>query len=179
MSSSAVTAKPSMSTQNRRERREVGHNELRIGRPHDVRRPRGSRWMMVHKSPLVWWTFQRRDVSAGAAPHLLRGLDDEPQLGDLLLVCQGVALERRGEAALRRQAELVDVARNGPPPRSGASARPWSRARPSCSSRGRARPACPCGTKRSGSKPPERSSSYSMKKPSTLSSLNSASATKS
>src|SRR6202042_2205845 len=37
----------------------------------------------------------------------------------------------------------------------------------------------PLGTNRSGSKPPERSSSYSMKNPSTSSSLNSASATKS
>ena len=37
----------------------------------------------------------------------------------------------------------------------------------------------PLGTKRSGSKPPERASSHSMKKPSTSSSLNSASATKS
>ncbi len=37
----------------------------------------------------------------------------------------------------------------------------------------------PSGTKRRGSKPPERSSSYSRKKPSTSSSLNSASATKS
>ena len=37
----------------------------------------------------------------------------------------------------------------------------------------------PLGTKRSGSKPPERASSHSMKKPSTARSLNSASATKS
>src|SRR4051794_3749715 len=37
----------------------------------------------------------------------------------------------------------------------------------------------PFGTKRSGSKPPERASSHSMKKPSTSSSLNNVSATKS
>src|SRR5688572_14826364 len=37
----------------------------------------------------------------------------------------------------------------------------------------------PGGTNRSGAKPPERSSSYSRKKPSTASSLNNASATKS
>src|SRR4051794_33401488 len=44
-----------------------------------------------------------------SAPHLARGLHDEAQLRDLLLVRQRVALDRRGEPALGRQTELVDV----------------------------------------------------------------------
>ena len=44
-----------------------------------------------------------------SAPDLLGDLDDQPQLGGLLLACQFVALDGRGEAALRRQAELVEV----------------------------------------------------------------------
>ena len=44
-----------------------------------------------------------------SAPDLLGDLDDQPQLGGLLLACQLVALDGRGEAALRRQAELVEV----------------------------------------------------------------------
>ena len=39
----------------------------------------------------------RCDVSA---PHLLRRLHDQPELGDLLLVGDDIALDRRGEAAL-------------------------------------------------------------------------------
>jgi hypothetical protein len=42
------------------------------------------------------------------APDLLRGLDDEAQLGDLLVLGEGVALDGRGEAALRRQAQLLE-----------------------------------------------------------------------
>src|SRR5215469_9771130 len=41
------------------------------------------------------------------APDFLGDLDDQLELGHFLLVPQHVALDRRGEAALRRQAELV------------------------------------------------------------------------
>src|SRR3712207_2027471 len=41
------------------------------------------------------------------APDLLGGLDDECQLGDLLVPGQGVALHGRGEAALRGQRQLL------------------------------------------------------------------------
>ena len=54
------------------------------------------------------------------SPDLLRDLDDQPQLVGLLLGGQRVALDRRGEAALRRQAELVEVGVLASPPRSGA-----------------------------------------------------------
>src|SRR5579859_2280674 len=43
------------------------------------------------------------------APDLLRGLDDQPELVPLLLRGDVVALLGGGEAALRRQAELVGV----------------------------------------------------------------------
>src|SRR3954452_7767415 len=42
-------------------------------------------------------------------PALGRRLDDEAQLRPLLLLGDRVALDRRGEAALRRQAELVEI----------------------------------------------------------------------
>src|SRR5690349_23339607 len=40
-------------------------------------------------------------------PHFLRGLDDEPELGHLLVERERVALHRRGEPALRREAKLL------------------------------------------------------------------------
>ena len=40
-------------------------------------------------------------------PHLLCGLDDQAELGDLFVVSEQVALDRGGEAALRRQAQLL------------------------------------------------------------------------
>src|SRR3954465_2773999 len=43
------------------------------------------------------------------APDLAGGLDDQPQLGELVVSRELVALLRGGEAALRRQAQLVDV----------------------------------------------------------------------
>src|SRR3954466_4209372 len=42
-------------------------------------------------------------------PHVRRRLDDQPQLRDLVLDRERVALDGGGEAALRREAELVDV----------------------------------------------------------------------
>src|SRR5947207_11842155 len=42
-------------------------------------------------------------------PHLLRQFDDHPQLRPLLLLGEHVALLGRGEAALRREAELFDI----------------------------------------------------------------------
>src|SRR6266542_708788 len=55
----------------------------------------------------------------GSAPDLPGGLDDQAELRDLLLVGHEVALDRGGEAALRRQAELLqrhEVARLLDPP---------------------------------------------------------------
>src|SRR5215204_1435866 len=46
---------------------------------------------------------------ARSSPHLPRRLHDQPELVDLLLVGDQVALDRRREAALRREAELVHV----------------------------------------------------------------------
>src|SRR4029453_10543659 len=40
-------------------------------------------------------------------PHLLGGLDDQAELGNLLVVSEQVALDGGGEAALRRQAQLL------------------------------------------------------------------------
>src|SRR4051812_31297627 len=44
-----------------------------------------------------------------SAPDLLGRLDDEPELVDLLLDRERVALDGRGEAALRGEAELLEV----------------------------------------------------------------------
>ena len=46
---------------------------------------------------------------AGLAPDLVRDLDDQLELGQLLVDRQAVALLGRGEAALAGEAELVDV----------------------------------------------------------------------
>ena len=48
----------------------------------------------------------RSDQTGALAPHLLRHLDDHPQLGPLLVLGQDVALLGRGKAALRRQATV-------------------------------------------------------------------------
>src|SRR5580693_4506983 len=45
---------------------------------------------------------------ARLAPDLAGGLDDEAELGGLLVLTQHVSLHRGGEAALRGQAELVE-----------------------------------------------------------------------
>src|SRR6266508_5428923 len=47
--------------------------------------------------------FRRSSV-----PDLPGGLDDQAQLGDLLVVAEHVALDGGGEAALRREAELLE-----------------------------------------------------------------------
>src|SRR5436190_11920975 len=44
-----------------------------------------------------------------SAPYLARGLDDQGKLGKLLVFRQQISLQGRGEAALRRQAELVEI----------------------------------------------------------------------
>src|SRR5215467_6825024 len=54
-------------------------------------------------SRTVEFTMSRR-----SAPDFLRDLDDQAQLRPLLLLGELVALDRRREAALRREAELVD-----------------------------------------------------------------------
>src|SRR5215469_14210715 len=43
-----------------------------------------------------------------APPYFARGLDDEVQLGDLLVPGQCVAVDGRGEAALRAEAKLLE-----------------------------------------------------------------------
>src|SRR5262249_61659358 len=43
------------------------------------------------------------------SPHLIRDLHDEPQLRPLFVVGENIAFFGRGEAALRRQAKLIEV----------------------------------------------------------------------
>src|SRR5262244_1119848 len=43
-----------------------------------------------------------------SAPNFPGSLDDEAQFSRLLFDCQGVALDGRGEAALRAEAELLE-----------------------------------------------------------------------
>src|SRR5499427_10424993 len=50
-----------------------------------------------------------RPPGSPCAPDLLRGLNDQPELVPLLLLAEVVALLGGGEAALRGQAQLVDV----------------------------------------------------------------------
>src|SRR5579875_1985185 len=45
---------------------------------------------------------------AASAPDLSGYLDDQRELGELLATGQVVALDRRGEAALRREAQLLE-----------------------------------------------------------------------
>ena len=54
------------------------------------------------------------------APDLARGLDDEPQLRACSSSVSALPSNGRGEAALRRQAELVERRRTSPPRRCGA-----------------------------------------------------------
>src|ERR1700760_862862 len=56
-----------------------------------------------------WPTGSPGAEPGSAAPPLVGGLDDELQLGPLLIDRQAVALLGRGEAALGRQAQLVGV----------------------------------------------------------------------
>src|SRR5690242_2451086 len=49
-----------------------------------------------------------RPIVSALAPDLVRKLDDQAQLRPLLVLRQDVALDGRREAALRREAELVD-----------------------------------------------------------------------
>src|SRR5271167_157342 len=51
----------------------------------------------------------RRAEGFSAAPDLVGGLDDQAQLRDLVLAREEIALDGGGKAALRRQAELVQV----------------------------------------------------------------------
>ncbi len=44
-----------------------------------------------------------------ASPNLARRLDDQLELGHLLVIAEGIALHRGGEAALRREAQLLDL----------------------------------------------------------------------
>src|SRR6187397_3226191 len=50
----------------------------------------------------------RTVVTRRLAPDFLRDLDDQPQLRPLVVFRQAVALDGRREAALRRQAELLE-----------------------------------------------------------------------
>ena len=140
---------------------------LELGLLHDVR---------VTLLPGTYWTTgpvdrQRRDdtcrqfgaVAALSAPHLLGQLYHHAQLRPLLVLGQRVAFLGRGEAALRRQAELIernvfrgllDAALDGRPCSPAAPVLVVTR--PSTTWRS-------FGTSLSGSKPPARSLSYSMK----------------
>ena len=97
------------------------------------------------------------------APDLARDLDHPLELAPLLVLAQRVAVVGAGEAALRRQAQvlqrhvlggLVDLALRARP--SIPARRSWCVTRPSTTF-------LPLGSSRSGSKPPARSVSYSMK----------------
>src|ERR671910_105627 len=50
----------------------------------------------------------RAPAPQGLAPDFRGDLDDQPELGPLLLLGQDIALDRRGEAALWGEAELLD-----------------------------------------------------------------------
>src|SRR6476661_6721210 len=52
--------------------------------------------------------LSRRRPHQSLPPDLVRQLDNHAQLGPLLILCQHVAFFGRGEAALRRQAELIE-----------------------------------------------------------------------
>ena len=90
-----------------------------------------------------------------------RRRDEGGELGALVLLRERVAEDRRGEAALRREREPLERRRRPPPRARAPRARPRSRAarlfvvtRPRTTS-------LSSGTCASGSKEPERSSSYS------------------
>src|SRR5579864_1399133 len=52
--------------------------------------------------------WRGRSERARSAPHLVRQLDDHPQLRPLLVFGEDVAFLGRGEAALRREAKLIE-----------------------------------------------------------------------
>ena len=112
-------------------------------------------------------------------PDFLRYVDDEAQLRPLLFLGESVALLRRGESALGREAQLVErrVARRFVDPPLQLVFRLEHATL--CRDETQHDLLVAFRQKPSGSKPPERSSSHSMKYPSTSSSLSSASATKS
>src|SRR6188472_195335 len=97
-----------------------------------------------------------RRATPSSPPDLGGDLDDEGQLRHLLVVAERVAVHRRRETALRREAELVERRVRArfldPPERSSfvSSVPRFVVTRPSttCFS--------PSGRNRSGSKPPER-----------------------
>src|SRR5712671_4131182 len=61
------------------------------------------------RSRLPTWSARNGLVRCILSPHLLRHLDDHPQLRPLLVLGEYIAVLGRGEAALRRQGELIDV----------------------------------------------------------------------
>src|SRR5580700_6943296 len=75
-----------------------------------MRTARGTATRFMVSSLATIVLLLRRGVAelvASVAPDLLGGLDDEAELGHLLVVGQRVALGGRGEAALAGQADLV------------------------------------------------------------------------
>src|SRR5208282_5658350 len=65
---------------------------------------------MPRAAPVTMATFPATMFAIGLfPPHLLRDLADHPQLRPLLLFGEDIAFLGRGEAALRRQAELIDI----------------------------------------------------------------------
>ena len=58
--------------------------------------------------------------SSALPPHFLGDFHDHPELRPLLVLGQDIAFLGRGEAALRRQTELIERRRISPPARCGA-----------------------------------------------------------
>ena len=106
--------------------------------------------------------FAREGRSERLPPHLSCHLDAAPELGPLLVLGQQVALLRAGEAALGRQAELIEGANFAA---SSMRRLSWSllSSAPVFEVMTPSTTCLPLGSKRSGSKPPARSVSYSMK----------------
>ena len=98
----------------------------------------------------------------GLAPGLVGHVDDQAQLGPLLVLGERVALDGAGEAALRAEAQLLerDVPGGLLDPRRSSSRSPAPAA---CVVTSPSTTVLSAGTKRSGAKSPERSSSYSRK----------------
>ena len=76
--------------------------------------PRSIQLLLMLVYPLIWSSpssqlanFGIRNRGTASTPDLLGGLDDEAEFVELLLAGKVVTLERGGEPALGREAELV------------------------------------------------------------------------
>ena len=98
-----------------------------------------------------------------SAPHFVGKFDDHPQLGPLLVLGQHVAFLGRGEAALRRQAQLIEAAYLVASSMRRLTSSFFSSLPDLVVTRPSTTILLPLGRKRSGSKPPARAVSYSRK----------------